>query len=421
MTRAGAGFVVAGSLRSALTEGGLTEMRPGSGSADNPYASLLAENPPEADTLGLYVHVPFCTKRCGYCSFNTAPLEEGAMARYLEALHREIDLLGALPWAARVRLATVFVGGGTPSLLAAEDLAAALDGIRARFDVDADAEITVECNPESVTRQKLEGYRAAGVNRLSLGVQSLDDSILPRLGRLHDARGARAAFEAAREAGCANLSVDLMYGLPGLDLDGWTRAIDTVLDWGPDHLSAYGLTLDAGSLWGAAGIEGLPAEQEQIDQYWRLAHAAAAHGLEHYEISNYARPRFRSRHNQIYWHAAEYLAAGPGACGFLGRVRYANVKATPRYCEALADGALPVASAEQLSPRQRLAERLILGLRTADGVPTAWLEPRLDGERDLRRRIETWRAQALLVDTGDRVRLTEAGFLLSDALFVELL
>ena len=405
-------------------------MRPGPAPADNPFgaapaeialSSVLAENPPEADTLGLYVHVPFCTKRCGYCSFNTAPLEEGAMARYLEAIHREIDLLGALPWAARVRLATVFVGGGTPSLLAAEDLATALDGIRARFDVGADAEITVECNPESVTRQKLEGYRAAGVNRLSLGVQSLDDSILPRLGRLHDARGARAAFEAAREAGCANLSVDLMYGLPGLDLDGWRRAVDTVLDWGPDHLSAYGLTLDAGSLWGAAGIEGLPAEQEQIDQYWRLAHAAAAHGLEHYEISNYARPRFRSRHNQIYWHAAEYLAAGPGACGFLGRVRYQNVKATPRYCEALADGALPVASAEQLTPRQRLTERLILGLRTADGVPTAWLEPRLDGERDLRRRIETWRAQALLVDTDDRVRLTEAGFLLSDALFVELL
>ena len=420
MTRA-ASSVVAGSVRSALTEGGLRQMRPGAGSADNPSASLLADNPPEADTLGLYVHVPFCAKRCGYCSFNTAPLEEGAMARYLEALHREINLLGALPWAARVRLATVFVGGGTPSLLAAEDLAAALDGIRARFDVSADAEITVECNPESVTRQKLEGYRAAGVNRLSLGVQSLDDSILPRLGRLHDSRGARAAFEAAREAGCANLSIDLMYGLPGLDLDGWTQAVDTVLDWRPDHLSAYGLTLDAGSLWGAAGVEGLPAEQEQIDQYWRLAHAAAAHGLEHYEISNYARPHFRSRHNQIYWHAAEYLAAGPGACGFLGQVRYANVKATPRYCEALADGALPVASAEQLSPRQRLAERLILGLRTADGVPAAWLEPRLDGARDLRRRIETWRAQALLVDNGDRVRLTEAGFLLSDALFVELL
>ena len=260
-------------------------MRPGSVTAGDPFgaapaepglASVPADNPPASDILGLYVHVPFCAKRCGYCSFNTAPLEDGAMARYLEALHREIDLLGALPWAARVRLATVFMGGGTPSLMAAEDLAAALDRIRARFAVAEDAEITVECNPESVTRQKLEGYRIAGVNRLSLGVQSLDDSILPRLGRLHDARGARAAFEAAREAGCANLSVDLMYGLPGLDLDGWTHVVDAVLDWRPDHLSAYGLTLDAGSLWGAAGVDGLPTEQTQVDQYWRLARAAAA-------------------------------------------------------------------------------------------------------------------------------------------------
>ncbi|HYS15542.1 MAG TPA: radical SAM family heme chaperone HemW [Candidatus Binatia bacterium] len=381
----------------------------------------MADNPPEAEALGLYVHVPFCAKRCGYCSFNTAPLEDGAMARYLEALHREIDLLGAVAWSPRVRLATVFLGGGTPSLLAAEDLAAALERIRARLDVAVDAEITVECNPESVTREKLEGYRAAGVNRLSLGVQSLDDSILPRLGRLHDARGARAAFEAAREAGCANLSVDLMYGLPGLDLDGWTRVVDAVLDWRPDHLSAYGLTLDAGSLWGAAGVDGLPTEQTQVDQYWRLARAAVARGLEHYEISNYARPGFRSRHNQIYWHAAEYLAAGPGACGFVGRVRYANVKATSRYCEVLAGGDLPVASFERLSPRQRLAERLFLGLRTADGIPATWLEARLDGDPRLRRRVDAWRAQALLVDAGDRVRMTEAGFLLSDALFVELL
>jgi oxygen-independent coproporphyrinogen-3 oxidase len=408
-------------------------MRPGSVSANIPLgaaeiavpgaaeAVVLAVNPPEADQLGLYVHVPFCAKRCGYCSFNTAPLEDGAMARYLGALHREIDLLGVLPWAGRVRLGTIFLGGGTPSLLAADELAATLDLIRARFDVSSDAEVTVECNPESVTRRKLEGYRAAGVNRLSLGVQSLDDSILPQLGRLHDASGARVAFEAARDAGCANLSVDLMYGLPGLDLDGWTRAVRAVLDWRPDHLSAYGLTLDAGSLWGAAGVAGLPAEQEQIDQYWGLARVAATLGLEHYEISNYARPGFRSRHNQIYWRAAEYLAAGPGACGFVGSVRYANVKSTPRYCQTLADGALPVASSEQLSASQRLAERLILGLRTADGVPAEWLEARLGGDPALRRRIETWRAQELLVDLGERVRLTEAGFLLSDALFVDLL
>jgi len=343
------------------------------------------------------------------------------MARYLEALEREIELLGAIAWSPRVRLATVFLGGGTPSLLSADEMAAVLGWIRARFALAADAEVTVECNPESVTRDKLAGYRAVGVNRLSLGVQSLDDSILPRLGRLHDARGARAAFEAARAAGFHNLSVDLMYGLPGLDPDGWTRAVEAVLDWEPDHLSAYGLTLDAGSLWGAAGVEGLPTEDTQIDQYWRLARAAAARGLEHYEISNYARPGRRSRHNQIYWRAAEYLAAGPGACGFVGRMRYANVKATPRYCETLAGGELPIASWEHLSEGQRLAERLILGLRTSDGVPAALLQTRLEGDGRLRDLIDQWRARALLTDAADRVRLTEAGFLLSDALFVELL
>jgi oxygen-independent coproporphyrinogen-3 oxidase len=194
-----------------------------------------------------------------------------------------------------------------------------------------------------------------------------------------------------------------------------------MLDWGPDHLSAYGLTLDAGSLWGASGVEGLPTEDTQVEQYWRLARAAAARGLEHYEISNYARPGFRSRHNQIYWRAAEYLAAGPGACGFVGQMRYANVKSTPRYCETLAAGDLPVASFEHLTGRQRLAERLILGLRTADGIAATRLEARLEGDSRLRGLLDAWRARTLLVDMGDRVRLTEAGFLLSDALFVELL
>src|SRR5207247_1856193 len=147
--------------------------------------------------------------------------------------------------------------------------------------------------------------------------------------------------------------------------------------WQPDHLSAYGLTLDPGSLWGAAGVAGLPSEETVVAQYWRLARTAAERGFEHYEISNYARPGFRSRHNQIYWRAAEYLAAGPGACGFVGRVRYANVRATPRYADTLEEGRLPLDTFEELTPRQRLAERLILGLRTADGVPAAWLDARL--------------------------------------------
>jgi oxygen-independent coproporphyrinogen-3 oxidase len=366
--------------------------------------------------------VPFCERRCHYCSFNTAPQpDRPGVERYLAAAHRELALLGGVPWARAVTVVTVFLGGGTPSLLETDDVGALVDDLRTRFTLAGDAEITIECNPESVSRTKLEGYRAAGVSRISLGVQSLDDRLLARLGRLHDARRAHAAFDAAHQAGFDNVSVDLMYGLPGLDLPTWRHTLETVLAWMPDHLSAYGLTLDPGSAWASSGVPGLPVEDAVVEQYWALTRAAAAHGLEHYEISNYARPRFRSRHNQIYWRAQEYLACGPGACGFVGDLRYGNVRATARYCARLEEGVLPVEDGERLDARQRLAERLILGLRTADGVPAVWLRRRAEGDGALSRRLGAWREQALLVEHDDHVRLTEAGFLLSDALFVELL
>jgi oxygen-independent coproporphyrinogen-3 oxidase len=403
-------------------------IREGNGSADPtpptaPDASLgvLAQTAPHSQSLGLYIHVPFCTKRCYYCSFNTAPLEGAAeMRRYVEAVRREISLLAGASWAAGVGIETIFLGGGTPSLLAADDLAVLLDDVRGAFALAPGAEITVECNPESVDRAKLAAYRSAGVNRISLGVQSLDDGILPRLGRLHDALGARAAFESAREAGCDNVSVDLMYGLPEQDPAKWSHSVERVLRWEPEHLSAYGLTLDAGSLWAVTGVEGLPAEGAVVEQYWALARAAAERGFEHYEISNYARPGFRSRHNQIYWRAAEYLAVGPGACGFVGDVRYANVKAVPRYCATLESGALPIDTSERLTPRQRLGERLILGLRLVDGVPRAWLDARVEGDAALARTLATWRETGLLAESDERVALTEAGFLVSDAFFVDL-
>ncbi|HET7343345.1 MAG TPA: coproporphyrinogen-III oxidase family protein [Methylomirabilota bacterium] len=300
-------------------------------------------------------------------------------------------------------------------------MAAIVDAVRSRFALAPAAEVTVECNPESVSVDKLGAYRAAGVNRVSLGVQALDDSILPVLGRLHDASGARRAFETVRSAGFDNVSVDLMYGLPGQDAATWARSVDGVLAWEPEHLSAYGLTLDAGSLWAATGAPALPAEATIVEQYWTLARAAAARGFEHYEISNYARPGFRSRHNQIYWHAAEYLACGPGACGFVGDARYGNVKALARYCAALEDGALPIDTAERLTSRQRLGERLILGLRLRDGVPSAWLAERTAGDAALARRLAAWRQAGVLAEDGDRVALTESGFLVSDSVFVELL
>ncbi|MBI1848385.1 MAG: radical SAM protein, partial [Candidatus Rokubacteria bacterium] len=212
---------------------------------------VLAGARPATRALGLYLHVPFCAYRCHYCAFNTAPLGDAAgTARFVAALRREIDGLGDLPWARDVMIATMFFGGGTPSTLAAGEIAAILDTVRARFTVAAAPEITVECNPESVDRARLEGYRAAGVSRISLGVQALDDAILATLGRRHGAREAADAFAACREAGVDNVSVDVMFGLPGLDLATWTRGVETILGWEPEHVSSYGLSLDPGSLWG---------------------------------------------------------------------------------------------------------------------------------------------------------------------------
>ena len=374
----------------------------------------LTWSPSRRGPLGVYLHIPFCRQRCSYCSFNTGPYRPAAMDRFHSALLGEIDLVGEAAWAGDVTIGTVFFGGGTPSLLEPIELETILDRLRKRFALDPGAEVTVECNPESLTRAKAEGYRLAGVNRLSLGVQSLDDDLLVRLGRLHSPDDARRAFDAARSAGVDNVSLDLMYGLPGQDVARWKSTVREVLAWRPEHLSAYALTLDEGSRWAGEGVAGLPGEETVTAQYWALARMAREAGYEHYEISNYARGGRRSRHNQVYWRAEEYLAFGPGACGFLGDVRYGNVKPVERYCTMLEAGSLPLGTHEVLTPAQRKAEKVILGLRLSDGVPLAGLE-------DARSLVETWASLGLLEVAGDRCRLTEAGFLLSDSLFVQLL
>jgi oxygen-independent coproporphyrinogen-3 oxidase len=347
--------------------------------------------------------------------------DRGVVSRYLRALGREIELLGAAGWARGLTVETLFFGGGTPSLLEADEMADVMAALRRAFALEDGAEVTVECNPESVTRDKLAGYRDAGVNRISLGVQSLDDAMLRAIGRLHTAAEARAAFEAARRVGFANVSVDLIYGLPGLGAESWRATVDGALAWEPEHVSAYGLTLDPGSAWGSSGIAGLPGEDAVIGHYWTMVERAHARGYEHYEISNYARPGARSRHNQIYWRRREYLACGPGAAGFVGDVRYTNVKPVTRYIQLLEEHRLPIDTHERLTPPQAVAESLILPLRTSDGVDTSKLIERAHDDPTLTRRLTAWRDQGLLIEEGRRTRLTESGFLLSDALFVDLL
>lgn len=370
---------------------------------------------------GIYVHALFCRVRCPYCDFNVAIYREDRVAPFVAALRGELARYAAAPWAGRVPAVSLFFGGGTPSLLPPEAVAAVVADARQGLGLQADAEVTLEANPEGLDAPRLAAFRAAGVTRLSLGVQSLDDGLLRRLGREHDAETARRAFVAARQAGFDDVSVDLLYACPGQDLPAWTRTLDEVLAWRPEHLSAYALTLEPRTALGRRPPGDLPDETVQIAQFERLVERAAAAGLERYEVSNFARPGRRSRHNLLYWRREEYVGLGPGAHGALGAVRLANLRSQTRYRAAVASGRWPIETSERLTPAQVRGERIVLGLRLAEGIPRPWLEAHFAGEpATLRRTLDRYLAAGVLVERADRLALTERGVLVSDTLFADL-
>ena len=249
---------------------------------------------------------------------------EDRIAPFVAALRAELARYAALPWAGRVPAGSLFLGGGTPSLLPPEAIAALVADARRGLGLAPDAEVTLEANPEGLDPARLRAFRAAGVTRLSLGVQSLDDAVLRRLGRTHSAADARAAYGAARAAGFDDVNVDLLFACPGEDLPGFTRTLDEVLAWAPDHLSAYALTLEPATPFGRRPPAGLPDEDLQVAQFETLVERTRHAGLERYEVSNFARPGRRSRHNLGYWRREDYVGLGPGAHGALGAVRYCD-------------------------------------------------------------------------------------------------
>jgi oxygen-independent coproporphyrinogen-3 oxidase len=368
---------------------------------------------PAGARYGLYVHCLFCLRRCPYCDFNVAIYREDRVAPFVAALDAELGRYAALPWAGRVPAVSLFFGGGTPSLLPPEAIAGVIDRARRELALAAGAEVTLEANPEGLDAARLRAFRAAGVTRLSLGVQALDDGLLARLGREHTAAQARAAYAAARYAGFDDVSVDLLYGSPDQDVGTWRATLDEVLGWAPDHLSAYALTLEAGTPFGRRPPAGLPDEAVVVAQFETLCERTTAAGFERYEVSNFARPGHRSRHNLLYWQRADYLGLGPGAHAALGPVRFGNERSHVRYRAALDAGRWPITWAERLTPEQVEGERIVLGLRLADGIPRAWLAAR-------RGAAERYLAAGLLAEVGNRVALTPRGVLLSDTVFADL-
>jgi oxygen-independent coproporphyrinogen-3 oxidase len=321
---------------------------------------------------GLYVHVPFCSVRCAYCDFSSGAVSRRAMEAWFGAIEREMDLRA--PLARGVAFRSLFFGGGTPSALGSRQFGRLWSGLRARFLWAAGAEITLEANPESVRESLLDTWREAGVNRLSLGVQSFLDDELRRLGRVHGAAQADRAFARARAAGFDNVSLDLMFAFPGHTLARWRETLDRALTLLPEHLSAYCYIPEEGTPMGGAVLRGalrLPSPGEQSAMYDALRQAAAAAGYVHYEISNFARPGRASRHNLTYWLRRDYLGLGPSAHSLWREERWGNPYAREAYARRLAAGRDPAGERETCAAQGAAGEAVFLGLRLVGGMRLA--------------------------------------------------
>ena len=359
---------------------------------------------------GLYVHVPFCGSKCPYCDFYSVP-DLGRVPQWLAALASEI---GHYPHQFPP-FATLYLGGGTPSILSWGDFARLMDLLRKAFAFTPEAEITLEVNPEDATAAKLAFWQDFGINRLSLGAQSLDDAHLAFLGRRHNARRARQALAACRKAGFTNLGVDLMYALPGQTQDVWTKTLTEVLEYAPEHLSCYQLTVEPGTPLAERLAQGQfhPAgEYAQADFFLFTSRFLAANGYLHYEISNFARGEaLISRHNSAYWRHLPFLGLGPGAHSFDGRRRWWNHRSLADYCHAASQGAPPLAGEEILTGEQMRLETLMLGLRTHHGIPLNLISS-AEGAAQLQRLID----EGLLIIDGGRAIPTLSGWLVADRL-----
>ncbi len=369
----------------------------------------------ERKPLGLYIHVPFCKQKCIYCDFYSLPHQESRMDDYTAAVCAH--LTETAPFAAGHLVDTVYIGGGTPTYLGADRLGKILKTVHKKYRVAKDAEITLEANPDSAGDWKaLRALRRAGVNRVSLGMQSACDEELAAIGRVHTRAQTTAAVEAVRRAGIKNLSLDLIYGLPGQSLERWQENLSAAVALEPEHLSCYGLKVEEGTpLFQRREAYTLPGDDAQADMYLYTVEFLENLGYGQYEISNFARPGKESRHNLKYWHLEEYAGFGPGAHSDFGGVRYAYARDLDAYIRGVATGAPMLSESERIPPLDRDTEYVMLGLRLRQG-----LDPK-EFERRFRRRfncfvpfLEQCRQNGYACEEEGRWHLTPKGFLVSN-------
>jgi oxygen-independent coproporphyrinogen-3 oxidase len=406
---------------SALPDG---DLAPRDGSLPRHALRRLGERP-----FGFYVHVPFCSVRCGYCDFNTYTAAElgdapgASRATYAQAAVAEVRLARQILGGVDLPVSTVFFGGGTPTLLPPCDLVSILDAIRAEFGLEVDAEITTESNPDSVTASDLAELRDGGINRISFGMQSAVPSVLAVLDRTHDPERVPQVVAWARAAGFDELSLDLIYGSPGESIRDWQRSVESALALGPDHLSAYALIVEDGTALArniARGLVAAPDDDDLADKYELADDLFSAAGLTWYEVSNWAsRTGSTCRHNLGYWTGADWWGVGPGAHSHIGGVRWWNVKHPAAYGARNGAGTSPAAAREALDPETRRVERVMLETRLASGLPVDLLD---EPARKALVEVEGDGLVTVQDRAGGRVAvLTRRGRLLADAVVRDLL
>lgn len=355
----------------------------------------------------VYVHVPFCARRCSYCDFAIAVRKTVPVAEYVAGIARELHVRGVLPGP----VDAIYLGGGTPSRLGGDGVRALLDTIRTVRSPEPTAECTIEVNPEDVTAADVRAWMSAGINRVSLGVQSFSDRVLTWMHRVHDASAAVRAMDTLQNAGLTDISVDLIFAVPSELERDWERDVALALELQPTHVSLYGLTVESGTPLGRWTSRGavLEAPEEAYEREFLHAHTSlSAAGFEHYEVSNYGLPNHRARHNSAYWQGVPYLGLGPSAHGFDGTQRRWNTEAYALWERQLAQGVDPVGGSETLSNENRVAETVYLGLRTTDGLLIT------DAEGDL---VRPWEeAGWVFRDPSGRLRCTALGWLRLDSM-----
>ncbi len=370
----------------------------------------------------LYIHIPFCATKCYYCAFNTYSFHKEQAKTYLDVLRTEMELYA--PQTAPLQ--TIFIGGGTPSILSANTLERLFTDIQKHFQICPDAEITVECNPGTVDSEKLRVMQDAKINRLSFGLQAMQDEILHQLGRIHTVEEFLHSYRLAREYEFDNINIDLIFALPKQTMKAWQHTLSETISLEPEHISAYNLVMEKSTLfyeWWKAGELVLPPEDTEADMFQWTIETLTSHGYTHYEICNFARPNREVKHNLVYWNNQEYVGLGVGACGYVDGVRYTNIRGIPPYIEALHQHKKPISANERLTGHAEKAETLMLALRKREGICLADYERRFGEKLDVMfgETIKKWTNLELLEQNGTHLRLTQRGLFLTNEVFLELM